>query len=608
MFHQKVIFSWFFYILDAHQTEYVAKKDERRAWVSEFTGSAGIALITLNKKKELGVHGDLWTDGRYFLQAEAELNLKHWRLFKQGQNGVFSLPQRLIELSAMNGKLMKVGIDFRLISYPNFMQYTKVFEQFNVELVDAPGLIDEVRQFEESKEVLASQAVFVHKIEYAGESVSAKLGRIRNILTDTYKEAKSYSLVISDLSEICWLFNLRGRNIVDYCPVFIAFAIVLNNRVLLFSNLQDGSEDEITEMEKHLNVLKETVNLEVFSYNSFETHLVKECAAKEVILSPNASQKVFSLCMSVGKLIIPEVNEFVSLFKAMKNEVELENMRETSIIDSVAMVRYLHWLETNITDQSSYDEVDVADVLEQFRSEGKYFAGLSFPTISSYGSNGAIIHYCPKKGDKLLKKVEIDSLYLCDSGAQYSSGGTTDVTRTICFKKPTEEMQKYFTLVLDGHAQLALNELPPGTNLAQLDKLARAPLQAEGANYAHGTSHGVGSFLNVHEQPVGYGRDVIEEGMCFSNEPGFYKDNHWGIRIESVVVAIKKPESENLLLETLNYIPMQRELIDTKYLSEKSRKWLNNYHKQTLDIVGPRLKQQGFNDAHDWLKKVTLPI
>lgn len=543
-------------------------------------------------------------------------------MHKGSDKGVLNLRQRIVQNFKdlkSNKKVRKVGIDTKYINFKAYLLWKEEFKKlcseedvvFDIELVEANDLIDKLRKYKEDDKILSKQSIFHHKLTYSGETVESKVNRIRTEMKDKYGSS-DYSLIVSDLSEIAWIMNLRGRYYVSCSPIFFGYILITATSLTLACTLNSTSLKD-KELMSHFENLEKSINFKLIKYESFENCLESELSAeKATLMTKFVSQNLYNVATKFSKEVLEESHTIVSHLKAQKNDIEIQQMIKTSEEDSVAMCRFLHWFDNNIKDRGKkYNEIEVADILENFRKEGKEFESLSFETISSYGSNGAIIHYSPEEGNVLLKEVGTDSLYLVDSGGQYYSGGTTDVTRTVIINEPSKEMKKFFTLVLDGHAQLAITDVRNGTTtLKELDDRARAPLMAHKANYAHGTSHGVGGFLNVHELPVGYRTDQIRYGMCFSNEPGYYKDDHWGIRIESVVVALNKEatKGDQLMLYTMNLIPIQRKLIELEFISETSRKWLNEYHKKTFKVVGPLLLERGFKDVHKWLSEATKPV
>ncbi|KAG5437159.1 hypothetical protein PCANB_001135 [Pneumocystis canis] len=406
------------------------------------------------------------------------------------------------------------------------------------------------------------------------------------------------------LDEIAWLFNLRGTDI-PYNPVFFAYALITNNETMLY----------IDSMKLDCHVKEHLKNVQIKPYESvfrdLEDLKIKN-EGRKVILSTNAN---WALAMALGKTNIEVMRSPICDAKAVKNEVEINGMRNCHVRDGVALVKFFAWLEECLKNGEVIDEVEAADQLELYRKEQVYFMGLSFPTISSSGKNGAIIHYKPEK--QSCSKININEIYLCDSGAQYSDG-TTDVTRTYHFGTPTEKEKQTFTFVLKGHIAIARAVFPKGTTGYVLDILARQYLWNVGLDYMHGTGHGIGSFLNVHEPPIGialrkeYSELTFTPGMIMSNEPGFYEDGSYGQRIESVILVKNVHTQYNFSgklfygFEYLTMCPIGLNLIDIALLDTSEKQWLNNFHAIVLEKISPFLK----NDirAYQWLKKETQPI
>ena len=573
---------------DAHMSEYVCEKFLRRGFVSGFTGSAGTAVVLMEKAL-------LWTDGRYFLQAEKQMD-ENWTLMKAYMPGTPSEEEWLSANLSLNDR---VGIDPKTCSITRFKTLKKHLSGVGIELVSVEeNLVDLVWDDAPS---LPDAPVFLHSLEYAGEGVSAKLGSLRKQL----KSKLCDSIVLSALDDIAWLYNLRGND-VNYNPVFYSFAVIDQTSSTLYVD-----ENKLT--------------AEIKEYLANSSTAIKHydqiyCDAKNLVgrvflpLSTNAA--IFQAINEKGRVVgMSPVQEL----KAIKNEVELEGMRNCHIRDGAALTEYLHWLQTEVHKPGIViDEVDGSDKAAHIRSTHEKFVSLSFDTISSSGPNGAVIHYKPEKGSCL--QIDKDDIYLCDSGAQYSDG-TTDVTRTVHLGIPSEYQMDCFTRVLMGHIDLAMAVFPPGTKGTCLDCLARRPLWNVGLNYQHGTGHGVGSFLNVHEGPcrIAAGNRMskhemgLKKGMILSNEPGFYESGKFGMRIESLVevveTSIGPEDGKYLTFSTITMAPIERKLINTKLMTAAQVEWLNQYHLTVREKLGAIYDDLGKSkELKDWLIAVTEPL
>ncbi|KAJ1417115.1 Peptidase M24 [Sesbania bispinosa] len=601
---------------DAHQSEFIAECYTRRAYISGFTGSAGTAVVTKDKAA-------LWTDGRYFLQAEKQLN-SSWILMRAGNPGVPTTSEWLNDVLAPGGR---VGIDPFLFTSDAAEELKQVISKKNHELVYLynSNLVDEV--WKESRPKPPNEPVRVHDLKYSGLDVASKLASLRSELAG----AGSSAIVISMLDEIAWLLNLRGSDI-PHSPVVYAYLIVEIDGAKLF--IDDSKVTE--EVSDHLK----KANIEIKPYNSIISE-IESLAARGAALwldtsSVNAAivnaykaacdkykwnreskhktrTKGFdgSIEHSDVPIAVHKVSP-VSLAKAIKNEMELEGMKSCHLRDAAALAQFWDWLETEITKDRILTEVEVSDKLLEFRSKQAGFLDTSFETISASGPNGAIIHYKPEP--ESCSNVDGNKLFLLDSGAQFVDG-TTDTTRTVHFGKPTTREKECFTRVLQGHIALDLSVFPEGTPGFVLDAFARSFLWKVGLDYRHGTGHGVGAALNVHEGPQGisyrYGNlTPLVNGMVVSNEPGYYEDHAFGIRIENLLY-VKSVETPNrfggiqyLGFEKLTYVPIQIKLVDLSLLSAAEIDWLNNYHSLVWEKVSPLLD----GSARQWLWNNTRPI
>jgi Xaa-Pro aminopeptidase len=566
---------------DPHQSEYVPAFWQRREWISGFTGSAGDVVVTIDQ-------AGLWTDSRYFLQAEAQLKDSGITLFKQGISGTPTIPVWIAdELDA--GK--KVGADARLFSSGEFTSMAETLSRAGIELVSLPeNLVDVLWQDGPS---VPSEPVRVHPLRFAGESVPDKLEKVRRELKSRRMDAH----VVTMLDAIAWLFNIRGSD-VEYNPVVISYGIVTMDSAMLFVHGAKVTESLRAHLADHVEILE---------YETFGDALAQLAEGNGRILLDSGSVSQWVVDQLQGNCELEYGNSPITLLKAIKNKVELEGFRNAHVRDGVSMVRFLRWLEQSVP-EGGVTEISAAEKLAEFRSGNEYFAGLSFETISSYGPHGAIIHYGPTPETDVELKPE--GIYLIDSGGQYLDG-TTDITRTVTLGSPTRKQKELFTRVLKGHIALAMCRFPVGTVGKQLDTIARLPLWEVGLNYGHGTGHGVGSYLNVHEGPhaVSYYRCIgvpFMPGMVTSNEPGFYLAGEYGIRIENLIYVVSDSEAQSgetefNRFENLTVCPIDRRLVDVSLLSGGDREYLNEYHRWVFDKLSPLLQ----GDELNWLKEAT---
>lgn len=577
---------------DQHFSEYIADCDARRAFISGFTGSAGCAIVT--DKEAL-----LFTDGRYFLQAEKQLD-SNWTLMKQGLPDV---PSWQDYLSKNIGPHSRIGIDSTLISASDAEIIKTALTPIQSELVPVEeNLVDLV--WADDRPARPQNPVFHLDVKYSGKSHSEKLRVVRAEL----KREKAKAVVVTMLDEVAWLFNLRGSDI-DYNPVFFAYAIVTPAEAILFVN-ESQLGDQVRK------ALGEEVQIR--PYDSFFDYLKGTPAQlslskdSPMILGDKSSLAVVSALQKENTKITMSP---IANLKAIKNKTELEGFRQCHIRDGVALARYFAWLEHELQNGSKISESEGADQLEKYRSELEGFRGLSFTTISGTGPNGAIIHYSPDPKD--CATIEQGQVYLCDSGGQFTDG-TTDVTRTMHFGTPTKEEKRAFTRVLQGHIAIDSAVVPNGTTGYIIDSWARRALWKDGLDFRHGTGHGVGHFLNVHEGPHGIGVRItlnnspLQAGMTITNEPGYYADGRFGIRIENVMLVQEAKTPNNfgdkgfLRLERVTMSPIQKNMVDVELLGREERQWLDEYHQEVWDKLSPLLKND--EQALEWLKRETSPL
>jgi Xaa-Pro aminopeptidase len=593
---------------DAHQSEYVAESEMRRQFLTGFTGSAGTALVLADGRALL------WTDGRYFLQASQQLS-EEWTLMRSGDPGVLELqPWLLAHLPAGN----TVGVDPSLMSAVEARRLEEALtaKQLTLKAVDA-NPVDQVWAAVGGRPAARAGAVRVHEMCHAGQSVADKVAAVQAFLATQ----NAHAIVLSMLDEVAWLLNIRGSD-VDYNPVVTAYAVVFAP-----TNNGNGSSHagahvfvdgaKVSNVADHLQASGVTVH----AYDALEPFLQSHCAppCKTVLDPAQVNRRIYQ---SLPRAAVVEHASPVAPLKALKNEAELAGIRACHVRDGAALTAFFHWLETTVAARGALTEYTAAAKLEEFRAKASpgTHMGPSFDTIAGYGANGAIIHYKPSATTAAaLVPHTPDAMFLLDSGAQYLDG-TTDVTRTVHFGTPTAHQRACYTGVLKGHIALATAVFPEGTIGSRIDCLARQALWSLGLDYNHGTGHGVGAFLNVHEGPqgIGFRRRENEAGfqasMTTSNEPGYYEDGAFGIRIENVCIAVEAPtphqfnHKKSLRLETVTVTPIKAApLLDVAALTPVERAWLNGYHAQVRAALRP-VMEQVFPESVAYLVKETEPV
>uniref|UniRef100_A0A1B6FBQ8 Xaa-Pro aminopeptidase 1 n=1 Tax=Cuerna arida TaxID=1464854 RepID=A0A1B6FBQ8_9HEMI len=577
---------------DPHDSEYPAANYDRIAFISGFTGSAGTAVVTETA-------ACLWTDGRYFLQAADQLD-ENWTLMKEGVPGT---PKLEVWLSKELPKGSRIGVDPQLVTLGDWRIWSSELHNSNHSLVPiTTNLVDRLWADRPSP---PNAAIVPHPLKYSGKISSEKVANVRAKM----EEKGTSVLVVTALDEIAWLLNLRGSD-VPCQPVFYAYIVITMSEVHIFID----NVRVTPAVTSHFAAEKLQVTIhpyeEIFQFIEDLVH--KLSVDEKYWITHTSSYSIASL--------IPENSRIsdaapIAAMKAIKNPVETEGMINAHVRDGAALISYFAWLEKELAKGTVVTEISGATKLEEFRREQEHFVGLSFETISSSGPHGAVIHYNPsKETDRPITNKE---LYLCDSGAQYEDG-TTDITRTLHFGTPTQYEKECFTRVYKGHMALATVVFPAKIKGNCLDSLARLSLWAVGLDYMHGTGHGIGSYLNVHEGPMGiswrpYPDDPgLQEGMFLSNEPGYYEDGQFGIRIENiqriVPVKTKYEKKEFLTFEVVALAPIQVKMLEPELLTKEEIDWLNKYHSIVREKVTPVLQKLGRTEALEWLHRETQPI
>ncbi|AQW89697.1 aminopeptidase P family protein [Elizabethkingia anophelis] len=575
--HNNNIDAFIVYSADPHMSEYLPQEWQERSWLSGFTGSAGFVVITKDK-------AGLWTDGRYFTQAPIELEGSGIDLFKDGIEGTPNYIDWIISEIPAGGK---VAVNALATSHSNWEALDAKFSAKNISLTDLPLL----KEIWTDRGTAAKNPIYVHPVERAGQSVQDKIAAIRQKMEDQHADVH----IISSLDDVAWTLNLRGSD-VQSNPVFLGYIVLSKNDAILFTDLEKLDTEARRQMDD--------AGVKMMPYDEFFNHL-KQIKQQNILVSPNSNQSVFDTLKDANTFIKAAVPG--NLMKAQKNEAELEGFRTVMVRDGVAMVKFLYWL-THQAGKEPMNEYSIGEKLRGFRAEGANFVGESFSSIIGYKGNGAIIHYSAKAEGS--KEVTNDSSILVDSGGQYLEG-TTDITRSLALGAVTDEFKKDSTLVLQGMIRLSMVKFPKGTRGVQLDAFARLPLWMAGKDYNHGTGHGVGSFMNVHEGPQSIRKDLNPQellpGMVLSNEPGYYVVNQYGIRHENLIAVREAEKTEwNTFyeFETLTLCPFFKDTIVKDILSADEIQWLNSYHKTCEEKLAPHLE----GDVKNWFLELVSPL
>lgn len=567
---------------DYHDSEYVSSFFMVRKYFSGFTGSAGTLVVT---EKEAA----LFTDGRYFIQAEKELAGSEIRLMKMGEPGVPTVKE-YVESSLAEGQTL--GFDGRVVGADKAEIYEEILAKKKGRLIWDRDLAEEI--WEDRPKLVHHPVSFLEE-RYSGESTASKLKRLR----EKMKEEGAECHLLTSLDDIAWLLNIRGRDI-DYCPVVFAYAAVTMEQVHLFAGDKEIFGAEVVRRLEENSVM-------LHPYDSFYEYVSGIHDKKVLLCQARVSCRVMKE-LPEDVTVIDSPNP-TTLMKAVKNSVEMENLRKAHLKDGIAVTKFMYWLKQNIG-KLPMTEVSAAQYLEQLRRQQEDFMGPSFETICAYGANGAIIHYSAEP--ESCAQLEPRGLVMVDSGGHYPEG-STDITRTFALGPVSEEEKRHFTLVLRAMLNLKCSRFLYGCRGINLDIRAREILWEQGLDYKHGTGHGVGYLLNVHEGPNSFrwklmpdyqDNAVLEEGMVTSDEPGIYIEGSHGIRIENELLCRKGEQNEYgqfMYFEDLTYVPIDLDGVEFSLLEEKDRQRLNAYHKQVCEMLEPYLE----GEELAWLRKVT---
>ena len=562
---------------DFHGSEYVGDYFKCRKYITGFTGSAGTAVIMQDM-------AGLWTDGRYFIQAADQLRGSTIELFRSGEPGVPTVHQFLAEKLE---KSMCLGFDGRTVSAKEAEELEKLLEEKNITFAVNEDLIGEIWR---ERPALSCEPVMELDVKWAGESRKDKIAGIR----EQMKAKKANIFILTSLDDIAWLLNIRGNDI-HCCPVVLSYLIMTDTEVRLYANAAAFSEEICTNLADD--------GVKIYPYEDVYSYVQTISEDKKILLSKDSVNSRLVSNIPCNVTIVDEPN-LTLLPKAVKNQTEMDNERTAHIKDGVAVTKFIRWMKTNVA-KERITELGAAEKLYQFRSEQEHFIGDSFDPIIAYGKHAAIVHYSATEETDI--PLEARGMVLADTGGHYLEG-TTDITRTIVLGTVTEKEKKYFTAVLRGNLNLAAAKFKYGCTGLNLDYLARGPLWELGEDYNHGTGHGVGYLLNVHEGPnsfrwknlPGNPAPVLEEGMITSDEPGYYLENEFGIRHENLVLckkAEKTPFGQFMCFESLTMVPFDLDGVDPEQMSDRERKLLNEYHKKVYVTIAPYLDEE----EKEWL-------
>ncbi len=565
---------------DAHQSEYVADHWQGRTWISGFNGSAGTAVVTMKSAA-------LWTDSRYFLAAEEQLKGTEFQLMKLKIEGTPTISEWLAQ--ELQGENAEVGLDGMVNSYHETMGLI-------ADLRKSGGItvrtnLDPLGLIWTDRPAIPANPVEIQPMEFAGESVASKISRIRTALRQRHADG----MLISALDDIAWTLNLRGTDV--HCvPVFVSYLLISSQQVSLYvdsAKINDEVKAYLTEN-----------GISLYPYNKVAEGLERY---SEYNILLDGDETSYFLWKTVKCQEIIAGNSPVPAMKAQKNDREIAGFRQAMLRDGVAMVKFLRWLKPAV-EAGGQTEISIDRKLTSLRAEQHLFRDISFDTIAGYQAHGAIVHYeATPETDVALKP---EGLILIDSGAQYQDG-TTDITRTIALGPVTEEMKHVYTLVLKGHIQLELAKFPDGASGTQLDALARECMWREGYNYLHGTGHGVGAYLSVHEGPhqirMEWKPTPLRAGMTVTDEPGLYLSGKFGVRIENTLLIKDYQTTEFgkfLQMESLTLCPIDLTPVDFSMLQPEEIEWLDTYHRDVFEKLSPYLEGEDL----EWLREATRPV
>ena len=564
---------------DPHQGEYVPDHWKGREFISGFNGSAGTAVVTLTSAA-------LWTDSRYFLAAADQLKDTEFQLMKQKVEGTPTIAEWI---GKECGAGVEVGID-------GMVNSTNSVRELIAELRKQGGItlrtnLDPLAQIWQDRPLIPVNPVEEYPLTYAGEAASVKIARIRQALRKLHADG----MLMASLDDIAWTLNLRGTDV--HCsPLFVSYLLISSTAVTLYINKEKLTPEVVAYLRGE--------GIGVDAYENVQKGL-KDYFEYNILLDPDEVN--YTLFNTVTREVI-EAESPVKRMKTIKNDTEIAGFKQVMLKDGIAMVKFLYWLDKQLSEGETLTEISVSDELASLRAEQTLFRGLSFDTIAGYEAHGAIVHY--ESTPETDVPLRPEGLLLLDSGAQYLDG-TTDLTRTIALGPVTEEQRKVYTLVLKGHIQLELCKFPSGTSGTQIDVLARKDMWRAGMNYLHGTGHGVGSYLNVHEGPhqirMEWKPAPLVAGMTVTDEPGVYLAGKFGVRIENTLLVTYYNETEFgkfLKFEPLTLCPIDKKPIIKEMMLPEEIEWLNQYHRRVFEQLSPRLD----DNEMEWLQEACAPL
>ena len=568
---------------DFHQTEYVGEYFKARKYITNFSGSAGTAVITADEAR-------LWTDGRYFIQAAEQIAGTTVELMKMGEPGVPTIKEYLADTLKAGGN---IGFDGRAVAMSEGLAYEEIAKEKNGRVIYACDLIDEIW---EERPALSAEPAWILEEKYAGETAAGKLSRIREYM----KENGASVHVLTTLDDICWTLNMRGNDI-EFFPLVLSYGIITMSQMHLYINEAKLSEEMKAQFAKD--------NILLHPYNDIYEDVKMIAEEESVLIDPARLNYALYSNIPDGVKKIEQRNPEV-LFKAVKNPVEIENIRKAQLKDSVAHVRFMKWLKENVG-KIRITEMSASEKLDEFRMEMGNFIRPSFEPISSYGEHCALMHYTSSQETDV--ELKGGNVFLTDTGAGFYEG-STDITRTYALGEIPDIMKEHFTLTLMGHMGLANARFLYGCTGMNLDLMARKPLWDRGLDFKCGTGHGMGYLLSIHESPAGFRwryrageTAVLEEGMVLTDEPGIYIEGSHGIRLENEILVRKGEQNEYgqfMYFETITYIPMDLDAVKTEMLPEETRIQLNDYHRTVYEKISPYLN----DEEKEWLKKYTRAV
>ena len=568
---------------DFHQSEYVGEHFKARKFMTGFSGSAGTAVFTMTEAR-------LWVDGRYFIQAAAQIEGTSIEMMKMGKPGVPTIDEYLKEAIPENGT---IGFDGRVVAMGNGRRYEEIVAEKNGKIVYAYDLVGEIW---EDRPELSKEPVFTLEEKYTGESTASKLKRIREKMTENGATVH----VLTTLDDICWTLNIRGNDI-EFFPLVLSYAVITMDQMHLYIDESKLDEEIKASFAKDGIVLHPYNDIyeDIKAYGAEETFLIDPIRLNYALYS--------NICKDAKKV---EAQNPEELFKGIKNKVEIENIRKAQIKDSVAHVRFMKWLKEHVG-KETITEMSASDKLDEFRAEMGNFIRPSFEPISSYGEHAALCHYTSSPETNV--ELKEGSVFLTDTGAGFWEG-STDITRTYALGEIPEIMKEHFTLIVMCNLGLASARFVKGCSGSNLDPFARKPLWDRGLDFNHGTGHGVGYLLNIHEGPlnIGWGSRgsnivPLQEGMIFTDEPGIYIEGSHGVRLENELLVREGEKNEYgqfMYLEPLTFIPFDLDAVKVEMLSEEYKKLLNEYHAAVYENVAPYLN----DEEKAWLKNYTRAI